>query len=137
MTAVTYTAVRELVTGHVADQTYTIALRVNSLERGKKVRRSEQEALSGKSEALLWHNLKTFQATTAALRGGELEAVREFLESVSGGEPFAFDEFGSVGAPHNPINVLLVGNYSERRAVRQGDGGDKDYFRFSFSFRTL
>lgn len=93
--------------------------------------------MSGATETVLITNLKTWQMTTAAVRGGELDVVREFLESVLGGESFQFDEFGRSGAPDDPVNVLLVGTYKEQRAVRQGDGGQDDYFRFSFKIRTF
>lgn len=135
MSSVTYTAKRSLTTGHTVETVYTINLRLNALEPSKKVRRSEQLSLSAKSENLLWHNKRTWQATTAALRGDERALVREFLESVIGGEPFNFDEFGSANAPDRPVNVVLAGVFRETRVVRQGDGGRDDYFRFTFSMR--
>lgn len=135
MTSVSYTARRSLTTGHIAGSTYSIRLRCRDIEPGKEVRKSEQQALSGRTETLLWHNKSTRQITTAAVRGGERDVTREFLESVLGGETFQFDEFGAEGQPENPISVTLVGTYREQRTVRQGNGGREDYFRFTFTIR--
>ncbi len=135
MTAVTYTAARSLVVGHVLDQSYSMPLRVAGLNPNPNVRKSQKFALSGKSESLLFHTKKQWLVTTGILRGGELELVREFLDSVINGETFQFDEFGTE-VPFAPINAIMPGSYKEQRALLQGDGGQQDGFRFTFTIRT-
>ena len=135
MTAVTYTAQSALTTGHIAGTAYTIRLRCREIEPGKDVRKSEQRALSGKTETLLWRSNNTRAVTTAAVRGEERALIREFLESIIDGATFIFDEFGFEGQPDNPVSMMMVGTYREQRIVRQGDGGRKDYFRFTFTIR--
>ena len=135
MTAVTYTAQSSLTTGHTAGTAYTIRLRCREIEPGKDVRKSEQRALSGKTETLLWRSKNTRAVTTAAVRGEERALVREFLESIIDGATFIFDEFGFEGQPDNPVSMMMVGTYREQRSVRQGDGGREDYFRFTFTIR--
>ncbi len=135
MTAVTYNATRSLAVGHVLDQSYSMPLRVAALNPEPNVRKSQQIALSGKSESLLFHRKRQWRVNTAILRGGELELAREFLDSVINGETFQFDEFGTE-VPCLPINAIMPGSYTEQRALLQGDGGQQDGFRFSFTIRT-
>jgi len=138
MSAVTYTATRDVTSGHSAATEYTIDLRLIDIGHGKDVGKEELASLDGSPETTSWRNLKTWQVTTGAVRANELLLLREFLESVSEGEQFDFDEFGSAGAPHNPISVVAVGTHIEQRAIAQpGGGGSNDYFRFSLSMREL
>lgn len=138
MSAVTYTAKREIISGHTVDIEYTIDLRILPLGRGKDVGKQEHTSLSGKSETVMWRNLREWQVTTGALKNSDADLVREFLESTVAGEQFEFDEFGSASVPDNAIAVVAVGTYSEQRAIQKaGDGGRNDYFRFSFSMRSV
>lgn len=137
MTAFTYTARRSLTGGHVADSDYSIDLSCVSIDRQKDNRKTEQRALSTKTSTLLWRNSDRWQITTKAVRGQERLGVLEFLESVVGGEGFTFDEFGTIAQPDNAVAVILEGDYRETRAVRQGDGGRDDYFRYSFRIRKV
>lgn len=137
MTAVTYTAKESLTPGHVAGTVYTIEFRCRARDPGKDIRKSERRALSGKTETLLWRNKNTRQVTTGAVQGAEREIIREFLESVIGGETFLFDEFGGDGQPDRPVSMMLVGSYRENRVAQQGDGGRDDYFRFTFTIREI
>lgn len=136
MTAITYTAERELATGHSAGTVYNERLRCRGIDPDRAEKKTETRSLSGRvSQTVVLHRLKKWRITTAALQGTELELAREFLESVSEGETFSFDEFGAVGVPDNAIDVVLDGSYRETRAIQQGDGGADDYFRFSFTIR--
>lgn len=138
MTAVTYTAAREVIAGHIVDTEYTIDLRLITLDRGKDVRKEPSVSMSGNTETVLWRNLKTWKVTTGAVRWEQLGLVREFLESVIAGETFQYDEFGSADAPFDPISCVVDGVYSEDRAIRKGgDSGRNDYFRFTFSIRQV
>jgi len=135
VTAVTYTAQRSLTAGHSQGTVYQLRLPLISLERGPVTRRSAASSLSMKTETLLWARKRRWQATTAVLFPGPLDAVREFLDSVIGGELFTFDEYGQPGQPGLEVSVILDGDYGEQRIIREGDGGQNDGFRFSFAMR--
>lgn len=137
MTAVTYTAKRSITSGHVEDTEYTIDLRCNDIVPGKDVGKSESRAMDGSTETVAWRNLQTWNIVTAAVVGDEHDLVLEFLESVLFGETFTFDEFGSASSADNPITVVIDGVYRRQRAVRQGGGGQDDYFRFNFQIRQV
>lgn len=137
MTAITYTAQRELAAGHSASTDYNIGLGCTAVDPDKAENKSETRSLSGrKSQTVVLHRLKRWRVTTK-LYGTHngVDVVREFLESVSEGETFSFDEFGSVGAPDAPIDVALDGKYEELRVIKHGNGGREDEFRFSFTIR--
>lgn len=136
MTAFTYTAKREIASGHSASTTYTIDVKCIEIKPGRDIKKNESRAMDGiTTETQLVYNLKTWKITTQALVGTPLDYMREFLQSVIGGETLQFDEFGFAASPDNAISAILVGDYDEARAVRQGDGGAGDYFRFSFTIR--
>jgi len=137
MTAITYTAQRSLSAGHVQGAEYSTSIRLASLEHDRDILKNTARALSGRTETLLIRNKRIWRVTSAILIGGELELMREFLQSVVSGETFSFDEFGYESSPNEPVDVILDGTYSESRALRQGDGGAKDGFRFSFTCREL
>lgn len=133
MTAVTYTAERELAPGHSQGTDYTIDVRLIALKPGKDVRKTESKSMSGVArETITLRNLNTRQAISAALVGTELDLMREFLESTIEGEQFTFDEFGTAAAADDPLAATISGVYREERALRQGDGGAADHFRFTF-----
>ena len=136
MTAVTYTAARSLSPGHSAGIDYNIRLRCIAADYAKDEKKTETKSLSGRaSQTIVLRRLKKWSITTAALQGSELAAIREYLESISEGETFSFDEYGMIGAPHEPIDAVLDGSYRESRVIKQGNGGQNDYFRFSFTIR--
>jgi len=133
MTTVTYIAQQSIMSGHTVGLSYEYRLRCVALEHARDILKNEVRALSGKTETLLWRNKRMWSVTTAALRSTELNQAREFLDSVIGGSPFTFDEFGQPATPFNPVTGHMPGTYAEARAIKQGDGGVNDYFRFSFS----
>lgn len=107
MTAVTYTARRELIGGHVAESVYSMNLR--ALEgyprRSRKVVADSAESLAGYVETLR-HNARyrwEVQVLTTTL--AERLQMREFLASTEGRETFTFDEFGSVASPGTTVLV--------------------------------
>lgn len=136
MTTVTYTAERELVGGHSQGTDYEFQLRCTAIDPDVDEKKKAARSLSGEnSETVVMRRKKLWRVRTAAVTAAERDNMREFLESVSEGEAFTFDEFATVGVPDNALSVELDTNYNESRAVRQGDGGADDYFRYTFTIR--
>lgn len=136
MSAVTYTAVRELMSGHSASTEYDFDLRCRAIDPDTDEKKNKSLSLSGaNSETIVLRRKKLRDITTAAVTGTERDNMREFLESVSEGEAFEFDEFGSATTPDDPQSVELEGSYSESRTIKLGDGGADDYFRYKFNIR--
>lgn len=137
MTAITYTAQRELSPGHAASTQYNIRLFCTGIDYDKDEKKTETLSLSGDvSQTVVLRRKKIWRVTTQLYsRDTGIDVIREFLESVSEGETFSFDEFGLVGAPDNPIDVVLHRAYDEKRVSKQGNGGRDDLFRFTFTIR--
>lgn len=136
MTAVTYTAKRSLITGHALGTAYKIALSCQDVIPGREKRETMNESLSGAQEAFLYFLKRTFQVTLAPLQALPLAQVLEFLDSVSGREPFTFDPWGKVDFPIESMQVYLTSQpYSIAPFVRIGQGGADDFYTVSFSVR--
>lgn len=112
MTAVTYNAVDRgsLVAGHTAGLSYSLDLRCleGSPVRTRKVGEESQRTLNDTVETLRYYGKSTWQVQVLLLSSAELLAMREFLDSVEGGETFTFDEFGSVAVPVASVNVKRI-----------------------------
>lgn len=119
MAAVTYTAWRSLVSGHVEGDEYSLDIPLASLERRVAEEKERTESLSGNEETLL-HRLDVFwSCTTANIKEADIGALREFLDSTAGGEQFTFDPYGSVASPDDPVTVKRRGSgYREQRVGR-------------------
>jgi hypothetical protein len=137
MTVVTYTSARSLLPGHTIDVVYQLPLRLISGDHTGSINKREQQALSGKREAIFWSKSKGMSVTIGSYEeiSFEYNAVLEFLDSVEGGEPFTFDRWGSVGSPNNPQTAVMIGTYqTQRYAQRAGEGTDLMRFSFNFEF---
>jgi len=66
-------------------------------------------ALDGTPETLFTRNDATWEVNTDFILESAWLQWREFIRSVSGGEIFTFDAYGSIASPDNPISVMLVG----------------------------
>ena len=76
------------------------------------------------------HGRTVYSAQTAPLTGYAAERFREFLDSAESGEQFEFDD----GTGIYRLYSMDGQGYTEKRAVRRGNGGANDYFTFGFSF---
>lgn len=110
MTAVTYTARREIISGHVAESVYSMDLRVleGYPKRGRKVVADSQESLGGYVETLRHNARYRWEVQLVTLTLAERLQVREFLASTEGKETFTLYEFGSVASPDSPILVRRI-----------------------------
>ena len=136
MSWVRYTASRSVIVasptrvGQQFDMTLTLA----TLDPGRKVERKEQIALAGAQETVLFRGERTWRVITIPIVRGTtaFNQMREFLDSVEGGEGFEFDPYGGVtDSPNDLRNVRLTSKgYSEARRVKRGGGGGADRVRW-------
>lgn len=122
-----YIAKRSIQSGHTVDTEYTVTTNLSQLDRQPKPITKTNKALSG-VEGTILHRLEIHWMTATALInqvGGALdgEDMREFLDSVIGGEPFTFNN-GS------DVTMKLERGYKENRH-------DPLYYRYSFTMREV
>jgi hypothetical protein len=123
MTAVTYNAARSLVAGRTVGLQYSLDLRCveGYPARTRKVGVDDQRTLNDSLERLRYFGKATWQVQVLTLSAAELLALREFLDSTEGGEPFSFDEFGSIAAPGALVTAKrTTPGYSEQRIPGTG-----------------
>lgn len=132
MAAITYTATREIVSGHLSGEPYSFDVGLDEQDRSSKHVRTRHRAIGGQSETWLqnidtFYDLKTEPIEISDLRLGYL---REFLASVADGSVFTIDFDGTVAVPVAVLNFELDSDsYKERRmGVR--------YIQFSFKVRA-
>jgi hypothetical protein len=132
---VQYFAKRSLVSSspvHVVDTKYTLALTVSAIDRTAKFSRVITETLSGTVYSTQRSYKQQWRITLVPATAAETENLREFLDSTMGGVVFDLDLDDSDGYRQ----VVMVGkSYTEKRAVKQGDGGGSDRFIFGFTCR--
>ncbi len=132
MSSVTYTATRSVVASHTAGNNYALDFSAGKLDRKSKTARKTHTSRGGQSETLRYRQTITWDITTTRISGANMPLLREFLDSVDGGEVFTFDPYGTAAAPDNPVNCKLDSNgYSETRH------GGTDSFRVSFRVREI
>lgn len=112
MTAVTYTALRGLMSGVTAGTSvsldFDLAARVPVRERvGKKI-----TSISGKTQYVHHRVEKShkFQTIKMPENSAAAQAMRQFLQSVEQGEVFTLDISGTAAVPVAPISARLDGN---------------------------
>lgn len=126
MSSVTYTAKRSIIGGHTEDTSYDFDVTSLGITRQSKSKKTLHRSLDGTSETTFNNQSIYLNITLGNFSLSERPEVLEFLDSVSGGESFAFDEYGTAASPDNPVTCILEGDYAEI-VVSQ-----KPIFRFSF-----
>lgn len=132
MTAITYTALRDLAPGHTAGTEYTIDVPMSAADRERKPNRTRHRSLSGVSEHYVHHRDVLWHFTTEPLPAAEYAQVREFLASVDGGEAFTIDPYGTTASPDAPFAAEL-----ESEGHRDDRHGSANVFSASFSVRAI
>jgi len=127
MPAFTYTAKRSLIVGHVIDTVYSIDINARSITRSPGVKSVTKRSLGGQAETTVQRREVTWSLVLVDIVNSDLPSIREFLDSVDGGEAFVFDPYGTVATPDNPISVKAKPGYSESRQ------GFSEYFVIGLS----
>lgn len=111
MTAITYTATREIISGHVASTNYNLETGANALDDMFDRESDGDESIGGAKETILYRIKKGWRVTTGYIDEADLPAWKEFLASVSASESFSFDAYGTIAAPDNVQTVTLTGRF--------------------------
>lgn len=135
----TYTAKRELAPGHVANTSYTIPLTLTQegFEFTGKDLKETPKSLSGVIETLYFGSEKVWSVTLEPVPDEESFLLREFIGSTADGQAFAFDPYGSDGAPSSRLMTVKRNDEGAKESVfmRTGDPGGADAVQFSFEVR--
>ena len=141
MSFVRYTATRSVIVASPSrqNQQFDMNLELMRLDPSRKVERREQMALGGAQETAYFRGERIWRSQTRAIARGttKFSQMREFLDSVEGGEGFSFDPYNQVGASPDALRTVKLTSkgYPEARRVRRGDGGGGDFFTWVFTMR--
>ena len=125
-----YTAKRSVQAGHSIDTPYTINIDLYENDRTFKAHGVENKALNGNTVAVIHRVEETNNLTTVLVSAATSPTVldmREFLDSVVGGEVFQLDISG-VSIDYKLHSMTKP--YSERELERSN-------FRYSFQVRPV
>lgn len=115
MTAVTYTAVRGLMSGVTAGTSVSLTLDLAARVPDRKRIGKEVVSLGGRRQYLhhrteLGHR---FQTIAMAENSAAAQALRQFLQSIERGEVFNLDITGTASVPVSPVPATLDGDWRE------------------------
>lgn len=134
MAVITYTALRNLMAGHVVNDVYFFEIPMQVIDKTVNASRITKKSLSGQAAHYLQRIEKMYQLQTYLIEeGSELhEQMGEFLESCLGGESFTIDFYGTLTTPDVDITVQMESqNYSESRQ------STSNYISISFNVRAV
>lgn len=132
MSAIIYTAADRgsITDGRLEGTTYAFDVALNRWDSSSARKTEAVSSLSGVTETLLHRIDRTRQVSTVPIKDPALnDQMVEFLDSVSGGEPFIIDLKGSASTAVNPITVMLEGDWSQQRQ------GRADTFIYNFKIK--
>jgi len=127
----TYTAKRSVQSGHSAGTSYTITIDLQQFDRASRLQGTQRTALDGTTVTIAHREETDINIATDLVPADGSGApsyldMREFLDSVKGGELFTVDDGSS---PFSARVVDLANPYTE---TREGSL----YFRYSFRVRV-
>ena len=131
---VTYTALRNLSSGHTSGESYSLDI-LGTSNRQMLVDKEVIKAEEGQTITLfnreeIKHNIQTKVFGVGVV--DSIESIREFLHSVSRGESFTYYLNAEIGDPANPLSVILESSSWQENRV-----GIRGNFRYNFIFREL
>lgn len=121
-------------------QSYDLEFYSEKAERLVKLDRNVHKPIGGgAAEVLFMHqdvlvDVSAIGANGEGITEAQIPQYREFLASVSAGEIFTFDRYGTIAVPVDPRSAQLEnGDYSEELIV----GGSDKRYKISFSVRLV
>ena len=105
MSYITYTAKRELISGHSSGTDYTITIYPRTIDRSNKTIKSENVSLSGVTETIRYRKDSYIDVTAIKIAEADLPQWREFFHSVDAGESFTIELTSD--SPETPLSVTL------------------------------
>lgn len=124
-------------TGHTGGTIYTWDIKLQKLDRQRKVASKQSFSLGGRAYTTYQRGDTLWVCQSNAVTGTERDQWREFLDSVEDGQLFGFGPYtGATASPSDRRTVVLDSEgYTENREVRRSVGGASDYFSFAFTLR--
>lgn len=133
MASVTYTALRDFGTGHTVGNTYYLDFGASVLNRKNNRVAITTKSISGVRETIHQRNELRWEVTATFIPTSAIEFWREFFGSVSHGESFVFDPYGTYASPSDAVNVVLdIDSWDEVRL-----GNTVDYYDISFVVEVI
>jgi hypothetical protein len=96
---ITYVARRSLIAGHVAGTEYTLAIDSTTRDRSRRTEKVQQKSLSGRIETLWYYGERHWSVAFVPVRGNDVLALQEFLDSTESGESFTMTLLGETQPP--------------------------------------
>ena len=127
MAAITSTAVDRgtLVTStspdHAAGTDYSIDVKLQRFTEQIDAPKKSHVSVIGNVETVLQRATRIYNIALIWPHA-ENESMEEFLFSISGGEVFSFDPFGTVAVPDSPIEVVCLDSIFSIGQMRLADG---------------
>lgn len=132
MANVTYTALRNISSGHVSGTEYPLDFTASRLQRSVRTNNRTPTSLDGSTEVIRYASKVTWDVVVNELEEADMPQWREFLESTDGGETFDFDAYGTDFVPDNVLLCELDTNrYTESRIRTTG------YYNLRFRVRVV
>lgn len=123
-----YTAQRSLIASHTVGEAYALEIGLQASPRRRHVEKNAVRSKGGKMEVLRHYADVQRSITFEPVNGVLLDQLREFLDSVEGGEQFSADLYGSSSAL--TIYKRSDDEYQEELFQEQGRI-DLDYYQIS------
>jgi hypothetical protein len=89
---ITYTAKRNLASGHTSGTIYSLTFNVSSFVEARKRNRKTNDTLDGTTYGVTHYVKKKFTFKTQVFEGTDLNQFREFIDSVDYGETFTITD---------------------------------------------
>lgn len=134
MANITYFAVDrgKLISGHSEGTEYNLDVPISNFQESTRRKQKTITSLSGQNTTILHHIIRRASVSTSpSEETAVIDGMREFLDSVAGGEVFQIDLYGSSATPLDPKNYRLEGNYSESLVDITG------FYKFSFKVKEV
>jgi hypothetical protein len=130
-----YIALRSLIATHEADTEYLLSVETTALVRSVKVDKTTQRAMGGATETLYSRTDREWSVTFEPLRGAQLAALIEFLDSTERGETFRLMLPGDVA----PGTVCLRADegYTLAEYLPLGEPAALDWYQTSCTVREV
>lgn len=133
LSTVTYTATRNVISGHVLGSEYSIEFSCSVKDYAVDEDSDTIEPYGNGMPVTALFSLKdVWRLEAYGILEADLPLWKEFITSVIGSEPFTFDAKGSIASPDNPITAVLVSQGFKPRRI-----DPVETYSIPFSVRTF
>ena len=126
-----YIAKRSIQSGNTSGQLYALTIDLQKLDKQVRAKGRQNQSLSGATKTILHHVQTVYNLQTVITQDSDTvnnEDIREFLDSVAGGEIFQLDLEGS-------LEDYILDNFGSPYRARRI--GYDEIYTYSFTVRKL